>query len=122
MSERVSKRLRKLVVDRAKGCCEYCRSQEAYATEAFSIEHIMPQQHGGSTIAENLALACQGCNNHKYDNTVAKDPVTGNEAPLFHPRQDVWSEHFAWREEDTLIEGITATGRATVAALHLNRI
>ncbi len=121
MSERISKRLRKLVADRANRCCEYCRSQEDFATEAFSIEHIKPRQDGGQTVAENLALACQGCNNHKYDNTTAIDPMTGINVLLFHPRQDIWSEHFSWSEDDTIILGITPTGRATVAALHLNR-
>jgi hypothetical protein len=37
---------------------------------------------------------------------------------LFHPRQDKWSEHFAWRR--ALIVGVTPTGRATVALLAMN--
>ena len=42
-------------------------------------------------------------------------PVTETEAPLFHPRQQEWAEHFAWSADTTQIVGITATGRATVA-------
>jgi hypothetical protein len=47
------------------------------------------------------------------------DPKTNQEVPLFHPRKDVWKEHFAWK--GVKIEGLTATGRATVKALNFNR-
>ncbi len=32
-----------------------------------------------------------------------------------------WSDHFAWNYDFTLVIGLTATGRATVEALRLNR-
>jgi hypothetical protein len=118
---RVSAQLRERVTERACGCCEYCRSQAQYATEAFSVEHILARAKGGTTTLENLALACQGYNNHKYDKAEADDPVSGQLAPLYHPRRDRWDEHFAWSDDFTLIIGLTPTGRATVAALHLNR-
>jgi hypothetical protein len=38
--------------------------------------------------------------------------------PLFHPRRDRWSEHFAWF--GPRIEGLTATGRVTVIMLGMN--
>jgi 5-methylcytosine-specific restriction endonuclease McrA len=79
--------LKKTIVERANGCCEYCRSQERFATQSFSVEHICPQGRGGKTTLDNLALACQGCNNHKYTKTEAYDPETGEVVPLFHPRQ-----------------------------------
>jgi hypothetical protein len=42
MSEnRVTAQQKKSVVKRANGCCEYCRSQERFAIQAFSAEHIM---------------------------------------------------------------------------------
>jgi hypothetical protein len=47
--------------------------------------------------------------------------VTRTEVPLFHPRQQVWNEHFAWSANATEIVGLTRTGRATVDALRLNR-
>jgi 5-methylcytosine-specific restriction endonuclease McrA len=56
--------LKNKVIERAQGTCEYCRSQARFATQAFSIEHIKPQSKGGETSLDNLALACQGCNNH----------------------------------------------------------
>ena len=40
---------------------------------------------------------------------------------LFHPRQDHWSAHFVWNDDYTLMIGVSATGRATVARLDLNR-
>ena len=118
---RISADLRQQVSVRAGGCCEYCRSQARYATQSFSVEHILPHVQGGATTLDNLALACQGCNNHKYDNVAAPDPVSGQVVPLYHPRRDRWDMHFAWSDDFTLMIGITPTGRATVETLHLNR-
>lgn len=109
------------VFDRARGCCEYCRSQARFATQAFSIEHIKPRSRGGDSSLNNLALACQGCNNHKYAKTQTPDPISGKLVSLFHPRQQKWSDHFTWNEDFTLIIGLTPIGRATVVALQLNR-
>ena len=113
--------LREQVIARAHGCCEYCRSQARFATQSFSVEHIVPRTKGGPTSLANLALSCQGCNNHKYNKLVDRDPATGQTVELFHPRQQRWTEHFAWNDAYTVIIGLTPTGRATVAALHLNR-
>lgn len=113
--------LREIVIARARGCCEYCQSQARFATQSFSVEHIIPRAKGGLTALENLALSCQGCNNHKYNKLSDRDPVTRHSVPLFHPRQQRWDEHFAWNDDYTVVIGLTATGRATVAALHLNR-
>lgn len=97
MSERrITVQQRRAVVERAQGCCEYCRSQQRFAMQAFSVEHIVPRCCGGKTILDNLALACQGCNNHKYTKTEGCDPVTGDIVPLYHPRRQVWSDHFGW--------------------------
>lgn len=51
----------------------------------------------------------------------AIDPETGQLESLFHPRISVWSEHFAWSDDSTLILGKIACGRATLQALRLNR-
>jgi hypothetical protein len=112
---------RRNVERRAKGCCEYCQSPAKYSTQTFALEHIIPRSQGGDTSLDNLALACQGCNNHKYNKTKSRDPVTRQFVDLFHPRQQRWQEHFTWNECFELILGLTATGRATVEALRLNR-
>lgn len=117
----VSEKLRHAVIEQALGCCEYCRSQVNFAVQSFSVEHITPRDKGGLTVLENLALSCQGCNNHTYNKTEGIDPITGLPAPLFHPRQQVWSDHFTWNEDYTLMVGLTSSGRATVETLHVHR-
>jgi hypothetical protein len=39
--------------------------------------------------------------------------------PLFNPRAQAWAEHFRW--EGVRVVPLTPTGRATVAALAMNR-
>lgn len=107
-----------LVRARAHGRCEYCRLVQSLQGATFHVEHIVPVSRGGSSTAENLALACPGCNLHKADRISAIDSETGIEAPLFHPRLDAWSVHFEW--DGQLVVGKTATGRATVASLQFN--
>lgn len=118
---RVTAQQKKAVAERANGCCEYCKSQVRFAIQPFSIEHIIPRSLGGETVLDNLAFSCQGCNNHKYNKTEERDPVSGDTVPLYHPRQQRWGDHFAWNDDFTLIIGLTPTGRSTVKALQLNR-
>jgi len=113
--------LRQLVFDRACGLCEYCRSQAKYATDPLVIDHIDPVSRGGQTVAGNLALSCQTCNNYKYTKIEAVDPVTEQLVLLFHPRQMSWTDHFIWNENAIQMVGITPIGRATIALLQTNR-
>ena len=123
MSEKhIAAELRRLIRDQANGTCEYCRSQERFSPQRFSIEHIKPHSAGGQPAQENLALSCQGCNGHKYTKQEAPDPVTGDVVGLFHPRQQRWRDHFAWSADASFIVGLTPVGRATVEALRMNRI
>lgn len=122
MSEYIAVKLRNLVKTRAKGFCEYCRIPEDYSSQPFCFEHIKPKSSGGETSASNLALACQGCNAFKATRTDFDDEISGTRVNLFHPRQSKWQEQFAWNSDYTEIIGITATGRATVKALKLNRL
>ncbi|QLE59685.1 HNH endonuclease [Nostoc sp. TCL26-01] len=120
--ERVSARLRRTVANRAKNFCEYCRCPEEFSPDSFTVEHIKPRQAGGKTSAENLAWSCFGCNGRKYTKTSHCDPETQQEVALFHPRQQMWSEHFSWNDDFTQVIGKTSWGRATVEALQLNRV
>lgn len=113
--------LRQEVEVRARGCCEYCRSQNRFSPDSFSVDHIIPISKGGQSESENLAFSCQGCNNHKYNYIDAIDPATGKKMALFHPRQHQWADHFAWNEDFSLVIGITPIGRATIQRLDLNR-
>jgi HNH endonuclease len=111
--------LRRLVIRRARGRCEYCRLSQAGQEATFHIDHIIPVAAGGETIAENLALACVSCSLRKGARKTAIDSVTEAEVSLFNPRLDVWAEHFRWDEVHLL--GLTVTGRTTIDALDMNR-
>lgn len=112
-------RLRRLVLRRGAGVCEYCHLSQAGQEASFHIDHVKPLASGGQTVAENLALACVSCSLRKAAREIAVDPNTGNEVPLFNPRRNDWSEHFAW--QGVRLVGLTAIGRATTTALDLNR-
>src|SRR5262249_11964949 len=105
-SERIAPALRRQVSERAKYCCEYCKSQARFAMQALSVDHIEPRSRRGKTSLSNLAFACQGCNNHKYKRTQARDPLTEQMVPLFHPRRHRWRDHFTWNADSTLIIGL----------------
>jgi hypothetical protein len=83
---------------------------------AHTIDHIIAEKHGGSTVADNLALACTLCNSRKGSDLASIDEQTGLIEPLFHPRRDRWSDHF--QLERGCIESRTAVGRATTRLLH----
>lgn len=70
---RLTQEQRAFVKQRAGGCCEYCFSQVAFCPDPFSIEHIVPRSKGGSNDLDNLAIACQGCNNSKYSHVCSID-------------------------------------------------
>jgi hypothetical protein len=82
------------------------------------IDHVIAEKHDGRTEADNLALACFACNNHKGPNIAGIDLESGQVVRLFHPRRDQWREHFAWR--GPLLIGLTPIGRATVHVLKIN--
>ncbi|MEH1859125.1 MAG: HNH endonuclease [Nostoc sp.] len=86
----------------------------------MTYDHIHPRSKGGETIFANLCLACRSCNEFKADSTEAIDPLSGEKTPLFNPRQQRWSEHFAWNADATRVEGLTTTGRATIVCLRMN--
>lgn len=111
--------LRKLVIERAAGRCEYCDLSQQGQEASFHIDHILPGSAGGPTSEDNLALACVSCSLRKAARLVAIDPATGEETPIFHPRTQKWNDHFQW--DGTRVNGTTPTGRATVSALRMNR-
>jgi hypothetical protein len=116
----ISKALRELVTKRAQGRCEYCQTAQAIVIE-MEVDHIVPVSAGGETVLDNLCLACVSCNAYKHEFQMGVDPQTDREINLFNPRTQVWSEHFTWSEDRTLVIGLTPTGRATVERLKMNR-
>jgi hypothetical protein len=111
--------LRALVVERADNRCEYCQLAQDGQEATFHVDHVIPLVADGPTDEANLALACVGCSLRKGARQHAIDPEVGTDAPLFNPRTDAWSEHFAW--DGVMVTGRSATGRATTAALAMNR-
>lgn len=121
MNVYVSVDLQRRVRERFASCCAYCRTAEDLTVAIFEFEHIVPRSAGGATVFDNLCLACPTCNRFKSDLQMAPDPVTQHEVPLFHPQQHRWLDHFSWNEDATRIVGVTPLGRATIAALKMNR-
>jgi hypothetical protein len=115
----ISAALRDEVVLRARNRCEYCQLSQLGQEATFHIDHVIPRAAGGPTTADNLALACVSCSLRKWAHQTAIDPDSGKEVPLFNPRTQIWAEHFAWH--GALVESRTPTGRATEAALAMNR-
>ena len=111
--------LRQLVYDRAQGCCEYCLVSDRLTLAPHEIDHIIAEKHGGSTSAENLALACVLCNKRKGSDIASIDPETGEVSALFHPRKDVWHQHF--QQSGARFLPLTLKGRTTLQLLQLNQ-
>jgi hypothetical protein len=104
--------LQELVVERADSRCEYCRMHQALQGATFHVEHIVPRCKGGLTSLDNLALACPSCNLLKADRVRATDPLTNQLVAPYHPRENSWSEHFAWN--GVVLLGLSAVGRAAI--------
>ncbi len=117
--ERIAADLERRVRETAHDRCGYCLSPQRLVMARLEIEHIIPIAKGGTSSEANLWLCCPLCNRFKSDRTSALDPDSGADAVLFNPRTESWSEHFRWSEDGIRVIGMTPTGRATVAALHL---
>jgi hypothetical protein len=108
------------VAQRASHRCEYCHAPEGAFNFPFEVEHIAPTTSGGPTELDNLALACRSCNAFKSSRVTGVDPESQALVPLYHPRRDVWDDHFAVEPERLEMVGRTRTGRATVVVLQMN--
>lgn len=117
---KISKGLDAKIRKQAKNRCGYCLAPQKLLSYKLEIEHIFPKGKGGSDKEENLWLACRQCNLSKGTKTDGFDSITSKRSKLFNPREQVWSEHFVWSDDKTLIIGKTPSGRAAVSALLLN--
>lgn len=120
MPDTVSTTLRRLVFDRANGCCEYCLLAQNVAAHKHEPDHIIPRQHDGETTSDNLALACARCNRYKGYNIGSYDPETGELVAFYNPRRQKWSDHF--RLVENIITPLTPNGRVTAKMLHFNDV
>ena len=119
---RISLRLRRQAQSDFGDQCAYCHTPVWITGAHLVTDHIIPEGAGGLTVLANLCPACHACNESKGMQMDGLDPRTGERVRLFHPRQDTWRAHFQWSEDGGSILGLTASGRATVAALNMNRL
>lgn len=110
--------MRRDILERAAGRCEYCRLPLALDPLMWHVDHVVPRQHGGLSVLANLAAACCRCNRGKGTNLTGIDPVTGSLTRLFDPRNQSWAERF--RFEGPQIVGVSPTGRVTVLLMNMN--
>jgi hypothetical protein len=108
----LSDKQKQAVRARAGDCCEYCRLAQSSSFARFHVDHIIALKHGGTDADDNLCLACPDCNAHKGENVPALDPLTRAATKLYHPRQQVWDDHFKI-DADAMLSGLTPEGRAT---------
>jgi hypothetical protein len=104
----ISADLRRLVVARAEGLCEYCLIAEVDTYFGCQIDHIISEKHGGRTEAENLAYACAFCNQAKGSDIGSLHWASETFMRFFNPRQDPWHEHFVLA--GSWIEALTPIG------------
>lgn len=116
----LSVELRRQIRADSAGRCGYCHSSEVLLGMPLEVEHLYPHALGGPSTRENLWLACSRCNDFKGDRVEAVIPETDQLTPLYNPRQQPWSDHFAWSQDGTEITALSPIGQATVAALRLN--
>lgn len=114
----ISNTLRNQVYERANGRCEYCLLPMDDGFIPYEIDHIYAEKHGGETTETNLCLSCFECNHYKGSDICFLDPLTGDIAPLFHPRHGQWVLHFTL--DEAIIRPLTPQGRIAVRLLHLN--
>ncbi len=114
----ISAALRRLVIERARERCEYCRTPEQTGFTSHEIDHIIAQKHGGLTESDNLALSCALCNKYKGSDIASLDPETEQLTFLYHPRRDSWADHF--QLHNARFVSSTPVGRVTIRLLQLN--
>ena len=115
----MSAAVRRQITARDTQHCAYCRSPMIVEIPMV-IEHIISLVGEDSSTADNLCLACYRCNEFKGSRTEAADPIHGKLTRFFHPRQQRWSEHFAWHVHGDTMNGLTSCGRTIIEALRLN--
>ena len=119
MSQKIPKILRKAIIRRANSCCEYCHIGDIDSYYGFQVDHIISIKHGGKTLFMNLAYACPDCNRYKGSDLGTYLDDTLNLVRLFHPRIDIWDEHFE-TDNSGLITALTDIGAATLKVLSIN--
>lgn len=120
MSRYIPDKLRAFVAHRASFRCEYCRLLVEDAFFRFHIDYIVSVKHGGETVEENLAYACQICNLNKGSDIATFLSNLQTPIRFFNPRIDIWAEHFEI-ETTGFISEKTEIGGATLKIFDINQ-
>jgi hypothetical protein len=114
----ITEALRNEVARRAHHRCEYCLIREDDIAFRLQVDHVVSRKHGGVSVIENLAYACVLCNRRKSSDVAAIDGHSGEIVRLFHPRQDLWADHF--QLDGHVIRTLSDAGAATAGLLRFN--
>ena len=112
--------LKRQVILRARGQCEYCLLSETISLFSFHIDHIKSVKHGGLTILQNLAYCCPDCNFFKGSDLGTFLTDDEHLIRFFNPRKDNWHDHFEIIEG--VIYGKTPIGESSVRIFKFNDI
>jgi hypothetical protein len=113
--------LRREVVARSEGLCEYCLIHENDTFFGCEVDHIVSEKHGGATQEENLAYACFFCNRAKGSDLGSLASGTDILVRFFSPRRDLWSEHFVLSQDGVTIRSLSDVGEVTERILGFNQ-
>lgn len=108
------------MAQRAPRTCEYCLISAEDCYFGLEPDHIISRKHGGMSEAGNLALACVFCNRHKGTDLASFSQRTGLLVPLYIPRQERWTDHFALGIDGATIVPISDVGEVAVRILRMN--
>jgi hypothetical protein len=114
----ISEELRSQVARRAHHRCEYCLIHEDDIAFRPQVDHIVSRKHGGLSAIDNLAYACVLCNRSKGSDVAAIHERSGKIITLFHPRHDLWTDHFEL--DGHMIRALSDAGAATAGLLRFN--
>jgi hypothetical protein len=114
----ITEALRNEVARRAHYRCEYCLIHEDDIAFRPHIDHIVSRKHGGLSDIDNLAYACVICNRSKGSDVAAINDRSGEIVRLFHPRGDLWTDHF--QLDGHRIRALSDAGAATAGLLRFN--
>ena len=88
---------REFVHRRANHRCEYCLLSQEHGEVTHHVEHIVARMQAVPTTSKIWHSLVIACHLHKGPNLSGIDPLSQVVVPLFHPRRDRWTEHFAFQ-------------------------
>lgn len=65
---------RKNILIRDENRCQYCAT--CFREGDLTIDHVIPKSKGGSSVWDNVVVACKPCNQKKRDYLVENSPVS----------------------------------------------